>query len=210
MRLDRHRRLGVHRAQRAAARAARLGDRGGGAPDARARGVRRRSISLTHVRVGALRSDATRTAVARAARPWSAAPTRRCISPPTAIRRCRPSGRAWDLESNTVALVTFLEHCPVDHVVYRVVRRGLRRHRRSGVAGDAVSPRLPYAISKLASEQYVRFFAERRHTVGQLHQRPLLRRLRAVRAGRGRSRRAGCRRWPPASASSRCAATART
>jgi nucleoside-diphosphate-sugar epimerase len=29
-----------------------------------------------------------------------------------------------------------------------------------------VSPRLPYAISKLASEQYVRFFAERRGTVG--------------------------------------------
>ena len=27
-----------------------------------------------------------------------------------------------------------------------------------------VSPRLPYAISKLASEQYLRFFAERRGT----------------------------------------------
>jgi nucleoside-diphosphate-sugar epimerase len=29
-----------------------------------------------------------------------------------------------------------------------------------------VAPRLPYAISKLASEQYVRFFAEKRGTVG--------------------------------------------
>ena len=28
-----------------------------------------------------------------------------------------------------------------------------------------VSPRLPYAISKLASEQYLRFFAEHRGTV---------------------------------------------
>jgi UDP-glucose 4-epimerase len=69
----------------------------------------------------------------------------------------------WDLESNTVALVTFLEHCPVGHLVYL----------SSGAVYDGLlgnvspetpcSPRLPYAISKLASEQYVRFFSERRH-----------------------------------------------
>jgi len=71
----------------------------------------------------------------------------------------------WDLESNTLAFVTCLEHCPARHVVYLssgAVYDGLR--------GDvspatAVSPRLPYSISKLASEQYLRFFAEHRGTV---------------------------------------------
>jgi UDP-glucose 4-epimerase len=58
----------------------------------------------------------------------------------------------WDLESNTLALVTFLDAWPVDHVVY--------------LSSGAVYDGLPYAISKLASEQYVRFFCERRHAVG--------------------------------------------
>lgn len=71
----------------------------------------------------------------------------------------------WDLESNTVAFVTCLEQCPAKHVVYLssgAVYDGLR--------GDvspstAVSPALPYAISKLASEQYLKFFAEHRRSV---------------------------------------------
>jgi UDP-glucose 4-epimerase len=68
----------------------------------------------------------------------------------------------WDLASNTMTLLNFLEHCPVDHVVY--LSSGAVY---DGLAGpvtpaSAVSPRLPYAISKLASEQYVRFHAERR------------------------------------------------
>jgi UDP-glucose 4-epimerase len=71
----------------------------------------------------------------------------------------------WDLESNTVALVTCLEHCPARHVVYMssgAVYDGLH----GAVSPDTpVSPRLPYAISKLASEQYLRFFAERRRVV---------------------------------------------
>jgi nucleoside-diphosphate-sugar epimerase len=72
----------------------------------------------------------------------------------------------WDLESNTVALVTFLEHCPVGHVVYASSGAVY-----DGLVGDVspstpVDPRLPYAISKLASERYVRFFAERRHAIG--------------------------------------------
>jgi nucleoside-diphosphate-sugar epimerase len=72
----------------------------------------------------------------------------------------------WDLESNTTALVSFLEHCPAEHVVYMssgAVYDGLR-----GDVSPAtpVSPRLPYAIAKLASEQYLRFFAEHRRTVG--------------------------------------------
>jgi nucleoside-diphosphate-sugar epimerase len=70
----------------------------------------------------------------------------------------------WDLESNTVALVTFLEHCPVDHLVY--LSSGAVYDGLIGAVSPATpaSPRLPYAISKLASEHYVRFFSERRHT----------------------------------------------
>lgn len=71
----------------------------------------------------------------------------------------------WDLESNTLALVTCLEHCPADHVVY--VSSGAVYDGLNGAVSPAsqVSPRLPYAISKLASEQYLQFFAERRGTV---------------------------------------------
>lgn len=72
----------------------------------------------------------------------------------------------WDLESNTLALVNFLEHCPVDHLVYvssGAVYDGLRG---AVSPATAVSPRLPYAISKLAAEHYVRFFAERRRAIG--------------------------------------------
>jgi UDP-glucose 4-epimerase len=72
----------------------------------------------------------------------------------------------WDLESNAVALVNFLEHCPADHLVY--ISSGAVYDGLTGPVSPstAVAPRLPYAISKLASEQYVRFFAERRHAIG--------------------------------------------
>jgi UDP-glucose 4-epimerase len=71
----------------------------------------------------------------------------------------------WDLDSNTVALVNFLEHVRVGHLVY--VSSGAVYDGLSGAVSpsSAVSPRLPYAIAKLASEHYVRFFAERRRTV---------------------------------------------
>jgi UDP-glucose 4-epimerase len=71
----------------------------------------------------------------------------------------------WDLESNTLSLITCLEHCPADHVVY--VSSGAVYDGLVGPVSPAVavSPRLPYAISKLASEQYLRFFAERRTAV---------------------------------------------
>ena len=71
----------------------------------------------------------------------------------------------WDLESNTLSLITCLEHCPADHVVY--LSSGAVYDGLVGAVSPAaaVSPRLPYAISKLASEQYLRFFAERRHTI---------------------------------------------
>jgi nucleoside-diphosphate-sugar epimerase len=65
----------------------------------------------------------------------------------------------WDLEANTVAFVTCLEHCPADHVVY--LSSGAVYDGLTGAVtpSTAVSPRLPYAISKLASEQYLQFFA---------------------------------------------------
>jgi nucleoside-diphosphate-sugar epimerase len=71
----------------------------------------------------------------------------------------------WDLELNTLALVTCLEHCPARHVVY--LSSGAVYDGLSGAVSPAspVSPRLPYAISKLASEQYLQFFAERRGSV---------------------------------------------
>jgi nucleoside-diphosphate-sugar epimerase len=69
----------------------------------------------------------------------------------------------WDLESNTLALVTFLEHCPVGHLVY--LSSGAVYDGVVGAVSPStpVSPHLPYAISKLASEHYVRFFSDRRH-----------------------------------------------
>ena len=71
----------------------------------------------------------------------------------------------WDLEANTVAFVTCLEHCPADHVVY--LSSGAVYDGLTGAVtpATAVSPRLPYAISKLASEHYLQFFAEHRKTV---------------------------------------------
>ena len=71
----------------------------------------------------------------------------------------------WDLDSNTSALVTTLEHCPANHVVY--VSSGAVYDGLTGAVTPAtpVSPVLPYAIAKLASEQYLKFFAERRQSV---------------------------------------------
>ena len=71
----------------------------------------------------------------------------------------------WDLELNTLAPVTFLEHWPVDHLVY--LSSGAVYDGLTGAVSPsiAVSPRLPYAISKLATEQYIRFFCERRHAL---------------------------------------------
>src|SRR5262249_29187568 len=67
-----------------------------------------------------------------------------------------------DLSPTTVAPLTFLEHCPVPRLVY--LSSGAVY---DGLGGDVspashVDPHLPYAVSKLASEQYIRFYAERR------------------------------------------------
>lgn len=67
-----------------------------------------------------------------------------------------------DLELNTVAVLTFLEHCPVPHLVY--LSSGAVYDGLSGIVTPAspVDPHLPYAISKHASERYISYYAERR------------------------------------------------
>ena len=72
----------------------------------------------------------------------------------------------WDLTLNTLALVTLFEHVRFGHFVY--VSSGAVY---DGLRGDVsprtpVAPRLPYAISKLASEHYVRAFADRKKSIG--------------------------------------------
>jgi UDP-glucose 4-epimerase len=73
---------------------------------------------------------------------------------------------AWDLTLNTLGLVTLLEHVRVGHFVY--VSSGAVYDGLSGPVTPAtsVAPLLPYAISKLASEHYVRAFSARNKTVG--------------------------------------------
>jgi UDP-glucose 4-epimerase len=71
-----------------------------------------------------------------------------------------------DLQLNTLALLTFLEHCRVPHLVY--LSSGAVYDGLSGPVTPAtpVDPELPYAISKLAAERYVRWYARRRRAPG--------------------------------------------
>jgi len=73
---------------------------------------------------------------------------------------------AWDLSLNTLGLVNLLEHVRVGHFVY--VSSGAVYDGLSGpvTPQTAVAPTLPYAISKLASEHYLKAFAHRSRTVG--------------------------------------------
>ena len=73
---------------------------------------------------------------------------------------------AWDLTLNTLGLITLLERVRVGHFVY--VSSGAVYDGLTGpvTPNTAVAPLLPYAISKLASEHYLRAFAERSKTVG--------------------------------------------
>jgi nucleoside-diphosphate-sugar epimerase len=71
----------------------------------------------------------------------------------------------WDLEQNAVAVVNVLEQCAIGRMVFMssgAVYDGLRG---SVTPATPVNPLLPYAVSKLASERYVAFFAERRHAL---------------------------------------------
>jgi nucleoside-diphosphate-sugar epimerase len=119
---------------------------------------------LTHVR--AERCDLTSPAeVARLAR--EAGSIDACLylaaNGDPAASAIRP---AWDLQLNTLALVTCFEHIRAGHVVY--VSSGAIYDGLNGPVSPEmpVAPRLPYAISKLASEQYLRAFCERQKTVG--------------------------------------------
>jgi len=72
---------------------------------------------------------------------------------------------SYDLQLNTGAVVSFLEQVRVDRIIY--MSSGAVY---DGLAGEVtpatpVDPRLPYAISKLASERYVAFFAEHKHAL---------------------------------------------
>ena len=63
-----------------------------------------------------------------------------------------------DLTTNVIGLLHLLQHCSFEHLVYLssgAVYAGL-----TGPVGpaSAVSPTLPYAISKLAAEHYIRAF----------------------------------------------------
>jgi nucleoside-diphosphate-sugar epimerase len=69
-----------------------------------------------------------------------------------------------DLRLNTLAMLTFLEYCPVPHLVY--LSSGAVYDGLAGTVTPAstLRPHLPYAISKLAAESYVRYYVEKRHT----------------------------------------------
>jgi len=70
---------------------------------------------------------------------------------------------SFDLQMNTVAVVNFLERMNVGRMIY--MSSGAVYDGLSGnvTPASAVNPHLPYAISKLASERYVAFFAEHKH-----------------------------------------------
>jgi UDP-glucose 4-epimerase len=69
-----------------------------------------------------------------------------------------------DLMTNTAGLLHVLLHCTFKHLVY--LSSGAVYIGLSGLVGptSALSPTLPYAISKLAAEQYVRAFVHHHAT----------------------------------------------
>ena len=66
-----------------------------------------------------------------------------------------------DLKSNQLALVNFLSHIRADRLVY--FSSGAVYDNLVGPVSpkSRLDPKLPYAISKLASEQYIRFFKKK-------------------------------------------------
>ena len=64
-----------------------------------------------------------------------------------------------DLTTNVIGLLHVLQCCSFDHLVY--LSSGAVYDGLTGLVGpsSSVSPKLPYAISKLAAEQYIRAFA---------------------------------------------------
>ena len=117
----------------------------------------------------------------------------------------------WDLESNTVAFVTCLEHCPADHVVYLssgAVYDGLQRRRVAGDAGVAAAAvrDLEAGLGAVPAVLLPSTAAPCRATSTCASSAPMGRMRRRARSPRG-----GCRRWRAGRARvRRSAATART
>ncbi len=72
----------------------------------------------------------------------------------------------FDLDSNVRELVNFLENFSCEKFIY--LSTGAVYGSLKGLVspGSRVSPTLPYAISRLTAESYVRFFQERRKSIG--------------------------------------------
>ncbi len=72
----------------------------------------------------------------------------------------------YDLATNVIGLLHVLQSSSIEHLVY--LSSGAVYIGLSGLVGpvSALSPTLPYAISKLAAEQYIRAFAEHKHMPG--------------------------------------------
>jgi UDP-glucose 4-epimerase len=70
----------------------------------------------------------------------------------------------YDLMTNAIGLLHVLQSSSIGHLVY--LSSGAVYIGLSGLVGPdaALSPTLPYAISKLAAEQYIRTFAMHKHT----------------------------------------------
>jgi len=68
-----------------------------------------------------------------------------------------------DLTTNTIGLIHLLQRCSFDHLVY--LSSGAVYIGLTGLIGPsmALSPDLPYAISKLAAEQYIQAFVHHYH-----------------------------------------------
>lgn len=79
-----------------------------------------------------------------------------------------PGSIEWpidDLTINTIGLLYLLQRCSFDHLVY--LSSGAVYVGLTGLVGpySALSPTLPYAISKLAAEQYIQAFVEHHKTL---------------------------------------------
>ena len=116
-----------------------VGDRRGVSPDAGPRALRRRPAADARAAVP-MRLAECRRCRAGWRRRLTVAPMRCCISPRTAIRRCR-SERPRSISRRTrSALVTFLEDCGADHLRLRLVRGGVRRPGGAVTPADAGQP----------------------------------------------------------------------
>lgn len=72
-----------------------------------------------------------------------------------------------DLLANTIPLLNFLESVRIEKFVYFSSGAVYDGNVGEVFPGASLTPTLPYAISKLTSEHYVKFYQERRKSVGK-------------------------------------------